>query len=50
VNAKRLASVISEGEVGTGSVRFGAVTITPTQRLVANVDELIVGKIKHRRG
>jgi len=46
VNAKRLASVISEGEVGTGSVRFGAVTITPTQRLVANVDELIVGKIK----
>ncbi len=45
-NARRLASILAEGDVGTSTVRLGPVTITPTRRLAAAVDELIVGKLK----
>lgn len=44
--ARRLAAVLSDGETGTGSVHFGRVTVTPTQRLVAAVDDVIGGKLK----
>lgn len=44
--AKRLASILASGEVGTSTVRIGQISVTPTQRLSASVDELIVGKLK----
>jgi hypothetical protein len=47
-HARRLASVLnsSSSEVGTSSIRMGPISITPTQKLAASVDELIVGKLK----
>lgn len=44
--AKRLATLLSDGEVGTGSVRFGEILVTPTTRLVATVNDEVRGTLK----
>ncbi|HET7623371.1 MAG TPA: hypothetical protein VFK39_15810 [Gemmatimonadaceae bacterium] len=45
-SAKRLAGILAAGEVGTSTIRIGPVTVAPTQRVAANVDEIIMGKVK----
>ncbi len=44
--ARRLAELLNRGEPGNGFVRLGSVTVAPSKRLAANVDELTLGRLK----
>lgn len=45
-SARRLSETLTATDSGTSVVRIGAVKIQPTKRTAANVDEIIVGKLK----
>lgn len=44
--AKRLAEVLSEADVGLNTLRFGGIAVQPSKRIAGNVDDLIASRQK----
>ncbi len=44
--AKRLAEILNEADIGVSTARFGSIAIQPSKRIAGNVDELISGRQK----